>query len=162
MFQWIFSNSSPLNLLLAQSHQAEIIIVNRLTQRRNNETRVRVEPRSCGQCRRKSDAFTLSATLPIFFKLVLKITFVSKSRKIAIFPKNQFFSHRGKNVSLVQTYIRNVAVHPEYSRTIRCELVASAGRQTDAFHISRSKIHNPLKRYQQLGSNKVINITNYF
>ena len=38
-------NSYPLNLLLVRSHQAEIIIVKRLIQGRNNVTRVRVEPR---------------------------------------------------------------------------------------------------------------------
>ena len=63
-FLWISSNSCPLNLLLVQSHQAEIIIVKRLIQGRNNVTRVRVEPRSCDQGRRKNDAFTHSATLP--------------------------------------------------------------------------------------------------
>ena len=35
--------SSHLNLLLIQSHQAEIIIVKRLIQERNNVTRVQVE-----------------------------------------------------------------------------------------------------------------------
>ena len=64
MFLWISSNSCPLNLLLVRSHQAEIIIVKRLTQGRNNVTRVRVEPRSFDQGRRKKDAFTHSATLP--------------------------------------------------------------------------------------------------
>ena len=44
VFQGIFLKSCPLNLLLVQSHQAEIIIVKRLIQRRNNATRVRVEP----------------------------------------------------------------------------------------------------------------------
>ena len=43
-FLWISSNSCPLNLPLVQSHQAEIIIVKRLIQGRNNVTRVRVEP----------------------------------------------------------------------------------------------------------------------
>ena len=47
MFLWISSNSCPLNLLLVRSHQAEIIIVKRLIQGRNNVTRVRVEPKSC-------------------------------------------------------------------------------------------------------------------
>ena len=64
MFLWISSNSCPLNLLLVQSHQAEIIIVKRLIQGRNSMTRVRVEPRSFDQGRRKNDAFTYSATLP--------------------------------------------------------------------------------------------------
>ena len=45
-FLWIFSNSNPLNLLLVQNHQAEIIIVKRLIQGHNNLTWVRVEPRS--------------------------------------------------------------------------------------------------------------------
>ena len=49
MFLWISSNSCPLNLLLVRSHQAEIIIVKRLIQGRNNVTRVRVEPRSFDQ-----------------------------------------------------------------------------------------------------------------
>ena len=65
MFLWISSNSCPLNLLLVRSHQAEIIIVKRLIQGRNSVTRVRVEPRSFDQGRRKNDAFTYSATLPI-------------------------------------------------------------------------------------------------
>ena len=47
MFLWISSNSFSLNLLLVRSHQAEIIIENRLIQGRNNVTRVRVELRSC-------------------------------------------------------------------------------------------------------------------
>ena len=64
MFLWISSNSCPLNLLLVRSHQAEIIIVKRLIQGRNSVTRVRVEPRSFDQGRRKNDAFTYSAALP--------------------------------------------------------------------------------------------------
>ena len=64
MFLWISSNSCPLNLLLVQSHQAEIIIVKCLIQGRNNVTRVRVEPRPFDQGGRKNDAFTHSATLP--------------------------------------------------------------------------------------------------
>ena len=69
MFLWISSNSCPLNLLLVRSHQAEIIIVKRLIQRRNNVTRVRVEPRSFDQGRRKNDAFTHSDTLPTKYSL---------------------------------------------------------------------------------------------
>ena len=68
MFLWIFSNSCPLNLLLFRSHQAEIIIVKRLIQGRNNVTRVRVEPRSFNQGRRKNDAFPQSATLPTIIR----------------------------------------------------------------------------------------------
>ena len=64
MFLWIFSNSCPLNLLLVQSQQAEIIIVKCLVQVRNNVTRVRVEPISFDRGRRKKDVVTLSATLP--------------------------------------------------------------------------------------------------
>ena len=41
-----------------------MIIVKRLIQGSNNVTRVRVEPRSFNQGRRKNDAFTISATLP--------------------------------------------------------------------------------------------------
>ena len=64
IFFWIASNSCPLNLLLVRSHQAEIIIVKRLIQGRNNVTRVRIQPRSFDQGRRKNDAFTHLATLP--------------------------------------------------------------------------------------------------
>ena len=47
MFLWISSFAFSLNLLLARSHQAEIIIVNRPIQGRNYATTwVRVEPRS--------------------------------------------------------------------------------------------------------------------
>ena len=67
MFLWISSNSCPLNLLLVRSHQAEIIIVKRLIQGRSNLTRVGVEPRSCNQGRRKSDAFNVLATLIHYF-----------------------------------------------------------------------------------------------
>ena len=67
MFLWSSSNYCPLNLLLVRSHQAEITIVKRLIQGRNNMTRVRVEPRPFDQGRRKNDAFTHSATLPTRF-----------------------------------------------------------------------------------------------
>ena len=70
MFLWIYSNSFPLNLLLVRSHQAEIIIVKRFTQGRNDVTRVRVEPRSFDRGRRKNDAFTHSATLPTIFSVL--------------------------------------------------------------------------------------------
>ena len=63
MFLWISWNSCPLNLLLARSHQTEIIILKRRIQRRNNLTRVRVELKSYNQGRRKNDAITLSVTL---------------------------------------------------------------------------------------------------
>ena len=66
MFLWISSHSCPLNLLLVRSHQAEIIIVKRLIQGRNNVTRVRVEPKPFHQGRCKNDAFTHSATLPTY------------------------------------------------------------------------------------------------
>ena len=55
MYLWIFSNSCPLKMLLVRSHQAEIIIVKRLIQGRNNVTRVRVEPRPFDQGRRKNE-----------------------------------------------------------------------------------------------------------
>ena len=76
MFLWISSNSCALNLQLVQSHQAEIIIVKRLIQGRNNVIRVRVELRSFDQGRRKNDAFTHLATLP---KVVCKGTRMLKS-----------------------------------------------------------------------------------
>ena len=88
MFRWISSNSCPLNLLLVRSYQAEIIIVKRLIQGRNNVTRVRVEPRSFDQSRRKNDAFTHSATLPT---KVLK-TKVLRSAKNVVFSYSAFWS----------------------------------------------------------------------
>ena len=45
MILLISSNSCLLNLLLVQSHQVEIAIVNRLTQEGNSVTMVRVEPK---------------------------------------------------------------------------------------------------------------------
>ena len=63
MFLWVSLNSRPLNLLLVQSHQAEIIMVKRLIQGRNNVNRVRVEPRPFDHVCRKNDAFTLSVTM---------------------------------------------------------------------------------------------------
>ena len=78
MFLWISSNSCPLNLLLVRSHQAEIIIVKRLIQGRNNVTRVRVEPRSFDQGRRKNDAFTHSATLPTNMCLIFHLAIMKK------------------------------------------------------------------------------------
>ena len=42
-----------------------------LIQRRNNVTRVRVEPESSNQGRRKNDALTLSATLPTLAAAVI-------------------------------------------------------------------------------------------
>ena len=64
MFLWISSISCPGNLLLLQIHQAEIIIVKGLIQRRNKVTRVRIEARLCDQDRRKNDAFIFPAMLP--------------------------------------------------------------------------------------------------
>ena len=64
MFPWNAFNSCPLNLLPIRRRQVEMIIVKLFIQRRNNVTRVWVEPRSRDQSRRKSDAFTHSATLP--------------------------------------------------------------------------------------------------
>ena len=67
MFLWISSNSCSLNLLHVRSHQAEILIVKRLTQGRNNVTKVRVEHTSCDQGRRENDIFAFSATQPTIF-----------------------------------------------------------------------------------------------
>ena len=53
--------SSRVNLLLVRSHKAEIIIVKRLIQGRNNVTRMLVEPRSCDQGHRKNDPFGQAA-----------------------------------------------------------------------------------------------------
>jgi len=70
-FSGCFFDFLPLNLLLVRSHQTEIIVVKRLIQGHNNETRVGVEPRS--HDRRKNGALTLLATLPIiaigYFKI---------------------------------------------------------------------------------------------
>ena len=65
-FLWISLNSCPVNLLLVQSHQAEIIVIKRFIQGRNNTTGMGVEPRSCNQRRRKNDTFTHSATAYVF------------------------------------------------------------------------------------------------
>ena len=73
MFLWMSWNSCPLNLLLVRNHQAEIIIVKRLIQGRNNVTRVRVELRSFVQGRCKNDAFTHSATLPTMCNLSMLV-----------------------------------------------------------------------------------------
>ena len=59
MFLRISSNSCLLNLLLVRSHQAEIIIVKRLIQGRNNVTRVRIEPRPFDQGRRKTTPLSI-------------------------------------------------------------------------------------------------------
>ena len=66
MFLWISSNSCPLNLLLVRSYQAEIIIIKRLIQGRNNVTRVQVEPRPFNQGRLKNDASTCKTCKTIF------------------------------------------------------------------------------------------------
>ena len=51
-----FFEFSSTEFVLFQNRQAEIIIVKRLIQGRNNVIRFRVEPRSCDQHRRKNDA----------------------------------------------------------------------------------------------------------
>ena len=84
MFLQISLNFCPLNLLLLQSHQAEITIVTRLFQGRNNVARVRVEPRSCDQGRRENDTFTLSATQPT--NLVLLFPLSAKKDLIRLTP----------------------------------------------------------------------------
>ena len=65
MFLRISSNFCPLNLLLVRSRQAEVVIVKRLIQGRNNVTRVWVEPRPFYQGCHRNDAVTYSALLPI-------------------------------------------------------------------------------------------------
>ena len=76
MVPWISSNSHSLNLLLVLCPQANVIIVKRLNQGRNNVTRVRVESRLCNQGPRKNDAPSISATLP---------TISSQAQTIAVF-----------------------------------------------------------------------------
>ena len=57
--------TSRLNLLLVRNCPAKIIIiVKRLNQGRNKATKVRVDPTSCDEARRKIDTVTLLATLP--------------------------------------------------------------------------------------------------
>ena len=60
-FLWMSLNHCPVNLLLAQSHQTEAIIVKHFIQRCNNLTtnKACVEPRSCSQGCRKNDILTL-------------------------------------------------------------------------------------------------------
>ena len=64
MFLWISSGLRPLNLVLVQSHRAEIIPAKRFIQDHSNVTRLRVERKLCDQFRRKNDAFAFLATLP--------------------------------------------------------------------------------------------------
>ena len=58
MFLWISSNFCPINLLL-RSHQAEIFIVTRLIQGRNNVTECGLNPDLCCQGRGKNDAYDI-------------------------------------------------------------------------------------------------------
>ena len=69
-------------MLLARSHQAEIIIVKRLIQGRNNVTRVEVELRSYNRGRRKNDAFTHSATLPSYVIRICNEMVVAMKMKV--------------------------------------------------------------------------------
>ena len=114
MFLWISLNSCPLNLLLVRSHQAEIIIIKRLIQGRNNVTRVRVEPRSFDQGRRKNDAFTHSATVPTEFlvKVYFPCWFTIKIRcKLTDGVRNFFYMMeriREISSSSIQTIMRDV------------------------------------------------------
>ena len=113
MFLRISLNSCPLNMLVVQNHQAEIMIVKRLIQRRNNVTRVQVEPRSCDHGRCKNDAFTLSATLPICMldtsnklrvRLVNEKAYILKEANRLIFFF-QVFILILKSVSLSQLFV---------------------------------------------------------
>ena len=54
MFFRVSSKSCLLNLLLVRSHQAQLIVVKRLIQGRNNVTRMGIEPTSCDHGRRKT------------------------------------------------------------------------------------------------------------
>ena len=90
-FHCISSNSCPLNLLLVRSHQAEIIIVERRIQRRNNVTRVWVEPKSCDQGRGKNNIFTLSATLQAGLRIKYHILYHMRTHWL-IFPSPKTFS----------------------------------------------------------------------
>ena len=74
------STSFPRNSLLLQSHQTEIIIVKCLFQERNNMTRLRVEPRSCDDDRRKNYAFTLSVCIH-----VESVCFVEAKKRFTFF-----------------------------------------------------------------------------
>ena len=60
---WIFSNFSPLNLLLVLNQQAEKIIEKRFVQGCNNVTRAQIEPRLYEEGRFNNDTLTFQPRL---------------------------------------------------------------------------------------------------
>ena len=74
IFQWISSNSCPLNLLLVRSPPSRDNHRKAFIHGFNNMTSVWVKPRSCNQVCCKNDAFTFSTT--ITGKLTNEITVV--------------------------------------------------------------------------------------
>ena len=118
MFLWISSNSYPLNLLLVRSHQAEIIIVKRLIQGRNNVTRVRVEPRSFDQGRRKNDAFTvcLPPNQKSWLRLCSRLSYVLYGIKIErVYVRQRKIKSLYQKRMFTQNFLRNNQHDVRYS-----------------------------------------------
>ena len=112
-FQWpkflvISLNSCPLNELLVWSHRAEIIIVKRLFQRRNNVTRVRSDDDAI-RVVIKTTPLAFSATLPTFLRRIgsnIKIfwlEFCNVLRAVVIFCDMCFLSLSNIFETLIST-----------------------------------------------------------
>ena len=123
MLLWIFLNSYPLNLPLVRSHQAEIIIVKRLIQERNNETRALIDPRSCNQNRSKNDAFTLLPTLPATLQAHYKRTdcvlfsFSTKIFPLYFIESKSVFCHICSNIFFKE--LNNNMANEMHTRAIK-------------------------------------------
>ena len=116
MFLWISSNSCPFNLLLVRSHQAEIIIVKRPKQGRNNVPRVQVEPELCDLGCRKNNSFTFWATLRIKFLADLLVKFLAYRLTVSpilTLATEQFTASQIFSTDLMLA-IPNFAAHPIY------------------------------------------------
>ena len=99
------------SLQIVQSHLAEIIMVKRHIQRRNNVTKVRVEPESCDQGCRKKDIFTISASLA--YNWTKNLFYFSNSDK-----KNHltfWLCITSTAGACKETYGLQIKQHPEYS-----------------------------------------------
>ena len=140
IFLCISSNSCPLNVLLVRSRQAEIIIKNCIIQKRNNVTRVGVEPRCCDQVRRNNNIFALSAksghlrrwrqfgnSCPLNVLLV-------RSRQAEIIIKNCIIQKRNN--------VTRVGVEPRCCDQVR--------RNNNIFALSAKSGH--LRRWRQFGN----------
>ena len=99
--------SSHVNLLLVQSHQAEIIIAKRFFQGRINVTRVGMEPRSCDQGRRKNTPLMARITgqfnydHPMLFSkaFVFSMAFINIIKQITDNPFHPLRGGRGASSS---------------------------------------------------------------